>query len=161
MICTHLFWLFPLLFIIHDLEELIFMAPWLKKHAANVSKRFPRITPIFKHYTTRGMTFAVAEELLLCVVLTIGCYHGLGALWFGALTAYTIHLFVHLVQCAVLRQYVPAVVTSIACLPFSLILMLKTSYLAQGNAGWVIAGILLVIINLIIVHKLCFRSHNK
>ncbi|RYM02943.1 HXXEE domain-containing protein [Sporolactobacillus sp. THM7-7] len=39
-----LIWLFPILFMFHDFEEIIFMKSWLIKNKYYLSQRFPRFT---------------------------------------------------------------------------------------------------------------------
>ena len=116
-------WLFPVLFLIHDLEELVGLKSWIERNGKVVGERFPRFAPMFRCYTTERMVKAVAEEFALCLLLTALASTGklpMQLIWYGAFAAYTFHLVVHIVQSVVLRMYVPAVATSVLLLPISL-----------------------------------------
>ncbi|MGM9732904.1 MAG: HXXEE domain-containing protein [Prevotella sp.] len=121
-------WLFPALFLIHDLEEIVGFKSWIERYGEVVGERFPRFAPMLRGYTTEGMVKAVVEEFALCVLFTSLASTGklpILLLWYGAFAAYTFHLVVHIVQSVVLRMYVPAVATSVLLLPISLWLMYK------------------------------------
>lgn len=114
-------WLFPILFIVHDMEEIMGLDLWLKKNRTLLDRKYPKISSIYKPYSTEGMTAAVMEEMVLCLVVCIvSRFTGFYGLWFGTFVAYTFHLIVHICQSIVIKKYIPAVVTSILCLPFSI-----------------------------------------
>lgn len=73
-------WLFPLLFIFHDMEEIIGLIPWYQKNKKLLEKRFPKICKVYADVSTEGFAFAVLEELVLCIVVcVIVCW---ALLWF-------------------------------------------------------------------------------
>ena len=151
-------WLFPALFLIHDLEEIIGLESWIARNGESVGERFPRFAPMFSGYTTERMVKAVAEEYALCLLLTALASTGkfpLQLLWYGAFVAYTFHLVVHIIQSVVLRMYVPAVASSILLLPISLWLMYSHSYMLgislSDSILYCILGFALVVINLFLV----------
>ncbi|MGN0740472.1 MAG: HXXEE domain-containing protein [Treponema sp.] len=41
-------------------------------------------------------------------------------IWLGAFIAYTVHLVVHIGQSIIIKKYIPALITSIICLPLSI-----------------------------------------
>ncbi|MDN3910338.1 HXXEE domain-containing protein [Clostridioides difficile] len=45
-------WLFPLLFIFHDMEEIIGFGIWLKKNKSMLDKKYPFISKIYENYST-------------------------------------------------------------------------------------------------------------
>lgn len=61
-------WLFPILFIFHDFEEIIFMRAWINKNRSFLRGRFPVLAPkMFAHFdpiTTSAFALGVAEEFL-------------------------------------------------------------------------------------------------
>ena len=151
-------WLFPALFLIHDLEEIVGLKSWIERNGKAVGERFPRFAPMFRGYTTERMVKAVAEEYALCLLLTALASTGklpLQLLWYGAFVAYTFHLVVHIVQSVVLRMYVPAVATSVLLLPVSLWLMYELYYVfgisLPDSVLYCILGFALVVINLFLV----------
>ncbi len=88
-------WLFPALFLIHDLEEIVGLKSWIERNGKVVGERFPRFAPMFRGYTTERMVKEVAEEYVLCLLLTALASTGklpMLLLWYGAFAEYTFHL---------------------------------------------------------------------
>ena len=71
-------WLFPMLFIFHDFEEIIFMQSWICKNRGYLIERFPtlskRLLPHFDNITTSSFAFGVAEEFILISIITVISY---------------------------------------------------------------------------------------
>ena len=44
-------WLFPLLFIFHDMEEIIGFGIWLKKNKSMLDKKYPFISKVYENYS--------------------------------------------------------------------------------------------------------------
>ena len=65
----------PLVFMIHDFEEIIFFKKWLSNNRNILIRRFPkvatRLLPHFENISTASFTLAVAEEFILISVLSI------------------------------------------------------------------------------------------
>jgi len=117
-------WLFPILFVFHDFEEIIGMRAWTARNAAAICQRFPRFAFIFKSTTTtEGFALAVAEEFVLLLIICGLTFTGIrvfSLLWLGTFIAFTLHLVVHIGQAVVIRKYIPALATSILLLPISI-----------------------------------------
>lgn len=114
-------WTFPILFIFHDMEEIIGFGLWLTKNRKFLDNKYPKISNTYKPYSTEGMAAAVMEELVLCLVIClISRFTGFYGLWIGAFMAYTVHLVIHIGQSIVIRKYIPALITSLICLPISI-----------------------------------------
>lgn len=155
-----LLWLFPILFMFHDFEEIIFMKWWIRKNGAELSQRFPslakKLLPHFESLQTASFALGVAEEFILISVITLISYltnhYGL---WIGLFIAFSIHLIIHIVQALIFRKYTPAIVTSLICLPFCLYILdfLAKNFALQDLVINSIMGIILMVINLIAVHK--------
>lgn len=115
--------LLPVVFMIHEFEEIIMFKPWLKKNAEALSRRFPKAKNILlrnhEELSTQGFTVAVLHEFLIisfCTITSLLTYrHGL---WFGAFMAYFLHLFVHIVQWMLYGKYIPVIITSFLTLPY-------------------------------------------
>ncbi|EGT4248554.1 membrane protein [Clostridioides difficile] len=149
-------WLFPLLFIFHDMEEIIGFGIWLKKNKSMLDKKYPFISKIYENYSTEGMAFAVFEEFILCIifciltVITDNQYVYL--LWLGSFIAYTLHLVIHIGQSIIIRKYIPSLITSIICLPISIWCISKSIYIVDCEMSttilYSIIGIIIVALNL-------------
>ncbi|HBF4995546.1 TPA: HXXEE domain-containing protein [Clostridioides difficile] len=149
-------WLFPLLFIFHDMEEIIGFGIWLKKNRSMLDKKYPFISKVYENYSTEGMAFAVFEEFILCIifciltVITENQYVYL--LWLGSFIAYTLHLVIHIGQSIIIRKYIPSLITSIICLPISIWCISKSIYIVDCEMSttilYSIIGIIIVALNL-------------
>ena len=116
-------WLFPILFVFHDFEEIIGCRLFVAKNGAAITQRFPKIAFIFNNFSTEGFALAVAEELVLLLIICGLTFTGIRAfnlIWLGTFIAFTLHLVVHIGQAIVIRKYIPALATSILLLPISI-----------------------------------------
>ena len=149
-------WLFPLLFIFHDMEEIIGFGIWLKKNKSMLDKKYPFISKIYENYSTEGMAFAVFEEFILCIIfcilIVITDNQYVYLLWLGSFIAYTLHLGIHIGQSIIIRKYIPSLITSIICLPISIWCISKSIYIVDCEMSttilYSIIGIIIVALNL-------------
>lgn len=150
-------WFFPILFIFHDMEEIIGFHPWLKKNELYLVTKYPKIKKLIQSYSTEGMAVAVMEELILCLLICFltrlsGCY----GFWLGGFIAYAVHLLIHMLQSIILKKYIPALTTSIICLPISLSIILwsihKLNYSFMTILLYAIIGFILVASNIKFAH---------
>jgi hypothetical protein len=113
-----LIWLFPVVFMLHDFEEIIMMAPWIRKNHAELEARFPRLAPrafgATGDLSTPAFALAVAILFAAISVLTILVVElRLYALWGAMLLVFAVQFVMHIGQWAVMRRYVPVILTSI------------------------------------------------
>ncbi|OOM78582.1 HXXEE domain-containing protein [Clostridium sp. BL-8] len=153
-------WLFPILFIFHDFEEIIFMQAWISKNRSYLCARFPKLSkkflPHFDNITTLSFAFGVAEEFMLINIITIISYvMNWYNLWLGLFIAFTLHLVVHCFQILIVRKYVPAIVTSIICLPICMYIIehIVKLFILRTIVIYSILGFVIMVVNLAIVHK--------
>ncbi len=97
-------WFFPLLFIFHDLEEIIFIQWWIKKNKCYLCERFPRLSKKllahFDNITTSSFAAGVAEEfILICLISVVSYNTNWYLLWTGSFIAFTVHLAIHFSLC--------------------------------------------------------------
>lgn len=153
-------WLFPILFIFHDFEEIIFMEAWISKNRHYLSERFPilskRILPHFDNITTSSFAFGVAEEFIIISIITVISYvMNWYNLWLGLFIAFTLHLVIHCLQTLIIRKYVPAIITSVICLPICIYMIKYIVKLFQLDTVvlYSILGFIVMVVNLGIIHK--------
>lgn len=135
-------WLFPILFVFHDFEEIIGCRLWVSKNGAAITQRFPKIAFIFSNFSTEGFALAVAEELVLILIICGLTFTGIRVcdlLWLGAFIAFTLHMVVHIGQAIVLRKYIPAVATSILLLPVSVWIAIECVREIDGSVVEIVA----------------------
>lgn len=153
-------WIFPILFIFHDFEEIIFIKAWMNKNRHYLSKKYPvlskKLLPHFENITTSSFALGVAEEFMLISIVTIISYilnwYGL---WIGLFAAFTLHLLLHCFQALIIGKYVPAVVTSVICLPVCMyiIKLIIQSFPLNTIILYSVFGITIMAVNIIIIHK--------
>ena len=150
------YFLFPSLFMLHELEEIIWMPSFIKK----LSTQFPS-NRILSYYTPFAFNAIVLEQFLILLLSLFLSY------WFSNYTfyativiAYIYHVFGHLIQTVVIRKYVPGLLTGILTILFSLC-NLKNEF-PIILYGYSLFTLLVIILNLVvsfmILHKI---SHKK
>ena len=156
-------WLFPVLFIFHDLEEIIGLGAWGRKNTPMIEKRMPKLAVIyqkmFSQYSTEGMALAVFEELLLCIlVCLIAIVFQFYQLWIGVFMAYILHLFMHMGQTIIWHGYIPAVATSLIAAPVSILVLRDSLRILNFDIGtvilWSFVGLITIALNLKFAHFL-------
>lgn len=155
-------WLFPLIFIFHDMEEIIGTKIWLNKNSDLINRKYPRLCRMFKEFSTEGFAIAVFEELIICIFLCMATSlinnPVVWGIWIGAFAACAVHFAIHIIQAIIFGRYIPAVITSIISIPPSLLIISKVlDYFSDSLSEmyfYIVIGILLVVVNLIFAHKL-------
>lgn len=164
-----LMWLLPVVFMLHDFEEIVLLRPWLSRHREALLERFPglarRLLPAGLRLSTNAFALIVAEEFaLLAFVTLLAVELALYDLWVGVLIAFALHLLVHLGQALALREYVPVVATSAAALPYcvwALVAMDARVPLDWGAAiAWAGVATVVLVANLVLGHRLASRFQD-
>ena len=156
MTSVQFYFLFPSLFMLHELEEIVWMPSFVKK----ISAQFPD-NLILSYYTPFAFNAIVLEQFLILLLSLFLSY------WFNNYTiyativiAYIYHVFGHLIQTVVIRKYVPGLLTGILTSLFSLY-NLKNEF-PIILYGYSLFTLLVIILNLVvsfmILHKI---SHKK
>ncbi|MBP5365814.1 MAG: HXXEE domain-containing protein [Bacteroidales bacterium] len=162
-------WLFPVLFIFHDFEEIIGFRWWLDRNKDILQTCFPRFFKQFDNYTTEGFALAVFEEFVVCSIgSALAVYVGTPLLlyiWLGGFIGFTFHLFVHIVQSVVLRKYIPALITSVLTLPVCVYIVYQcfsadTCIDVTAIVGLAV-GFAAVFVNLIFALRLMWVYNNR
>ncbi len=153
-------WLFPILFIFHDFEEIIFMKVWISKNKPYLCDRFPtlskKLLSHFDNITTASFAFGVAEEFILISIITVISYMmNWYSLWIGLFIAFTLHLLIHCFQALIVRKYVPAIVTSVICLPICIYIIKQIIQVFTLNTIilYSVLGFIVMVVNLVVIHK--------
>lgn len=158
-----LFFLLPVFFLLHELEEILMVCPWVKKNSTAMRRRFPKAERIIRkmeQMTTRKFVVIATEEFLIVSVCTFVSLQteNLTA-WYCCLAAFGIHLIVHIVQFVVWRGYIPAIVSTALCLPYCIWAIHDTCLFFSPHQlfFYALLGILLGGLNLTGMHKLVGR----
>jgi hypothetical protein len=161
--------LLPLVFMLHDFEEIIMFSPWLEKNRDELKRRFPRIDKIVMsnhdHLSTSAFAVAVLHEFFIIAFITyISLYFDSYHWWFGAFAAFSLHLIVHIVQWVIYGKYVPVILTSILALPYctyTFARFLKVTDMTTGQLSlWTVVGIALTITSFVPAFFLASQFEN-
>lgn len=116
MTLTQFYFLFPALFMLHELEEIIWMPSFVKK----LSAQFPDIR-FLSYYTPFAFNTIVMEQLLLLLItLYLSYQFNNYTIYATIVIAYIYHVVGHLIQTFVIRKYVPGLLTGSLTSLFSL-----------------------------------------
>ena len=156
MTLTQFYFLFPALFMLHELEEIIWMPSFVKK----LSAQFPDIR-FLSYYTPLTFNAIVLEQFLILLLSLFLCYqYSNYTIYATIVIAYIYHIFGHLIQTIVLRKYVPGLLTGILTSWFSL------SYLNLNIPiklfGYSLLTLLVIVLNLVVSFMILNKiSHKK
>lgn len=124
--------LLPIIFIFHDMEEIIGFG-WFFRRNPELFKRHPKLTNAYIGFTNEGFAIAVYEEFIPFFGITLLAYYfpneALYAVWFGMMLSLTGHFIAHILICAYVRKFIPSLITSLSCLPVSVVILVKTAQL--------------------------------
>lgn len=158
------YWILPILFILHDFEEMIVMPIWKKRYHEQISgMRHPYFGAV-----TNGQAFSVGvlEEMLIFICVSIVSYvmHSDG-LYLAFLIVYTLHFLMHYRMCLTFHGYVPGVASATLELPIMIWLIISYWQKSQMTLGRFIIFFVLayavMIINLRVMHKLMPNIQTK
>lgn len=161
-----LMWLLPIVFMLHDFEEIIMFRPWLQRESARLRLRFPRFAPRMlqqlESLSTSSFALAVAEEFVLLVMVTYWCVANQRySAWAAVVLVFFLHLIMHIGQFALYRRYIPTIITSVVA---SIYCVVALWYLADlGLLAWpallidTLIAILLVVANFVFAHWIAAR----
>lgn len=152
-------WLFPVIFMFHEMEEIIGFRFWLRENKAMLCEKYPKIAKEYEYHSTEGFALAVFEEYILCLLISaVAVCSGWYGLWFGGFIAYGIHLIIHIGQLIVIRKYIPVLATSLLTLPISVYFIIKSNgYLMYSVSQIIIYSIIGMVVigsNLKLIHIL-------
>ena len=155
-------WLFPVIFIFHDMEEVVGFIPWLCKNRVLLETKYSKFITSYEGVTTEGFALAVFEELILCIVICIVSYlTDFYGIWLGGLIACVLHFAVHIIESVVIKKYIPALITSIIALPIGIWIIYKSIYILNYDIMTIVIfgviGIMVIALNLKFAHWLMKR----
>lgn len=155
--------LLPFFFLLHELEEILMVHRWIEKNGAAMHRRFPRLRYLIRKMeemtTRRFATIAFEEFLIVSTCTFVSLQTGDLEAWYCCLAAFSVNLFVHIIQFIVWRRYIPAIVSTAFCLPYC-IWAIHDTYLFFSLRElflYALLGILLGGANLIGMHVIMHR----
>ncbi len=159
--------LLPIIFIFHDMEEIVGFG-WFFRKNQWLFDRYPTVTAMYRDSNETGWKIGVYEEFIPFFGVSLLAYYFPGnvlfAIWYGFFIDLAAHFVIHIAFSIKIGKYIPSVITSIICLPISILILFRCSHLLTFDAATVIsviAGILIMIANFAFLrHFIPFMSRN-
>ena len=160
-----LYILFPIVYAIHAIEETFTQKRWMKRHADDVSAKFPFtrcLVNMQKSLGNTGFCLIAFEELLVILIATVAFVYGEMWLLLALVYGFSIHSLLHIGKAVALRSYVPGVVSVVAFLPYSAATVgnLTVRFGAGYNIGLCLGGTAIVAANLMLLHTMWRAIHR-
>jgi len=156
MSTVQFYFLFPALFMLHELEEIVWMPSFVKK----ISTQNPNNRTL-SYYTPFGFNAIVLEQfLILMTSLYLSYQFNNYTIYATIIIAYIYHVLGHLIQTIVIRKYVPGLLTGILTSLFTLC-NLKNEIPIQLY-GYSLFTLLVIVLNLVVLFMILHKiSHKK
>ncbi|MCF1616505.1 HXXEE domain-containing protein [Tetragenococcus koreensis] len=150
-------WSLPILFMLHDLEEIIIVKPWQIKYRTKLSHA--KLKP-FNHFKLpeSGAVAILIEFIILTIVALLASLYQTYLLWFAVDFVFIFHFFGHYVLSLVFKGYVPGLYTAIILLPLCLINIISFSSLLTPSWVKVIAICLITLLIFVLFFKALTKS---
>ena len=156
MSSVQFYFLFPALFMLHELEEIVWMPSFIKK----ISIQYPN-NRILSYYTPFAFNAIVLEQfLILLLSLFLSYQFSNYTIYATIVIAYIYHVLGHLVQTIVIQKYVPGLLTGILTSGFTLC-NLKNEF-PIILYGYSLFTLLVIVLNLVVSFMILNKiSHKK
>ena len=155
MSIVQFYFLFPALFMLHELEEIVWMPSFVKK----ISIQYPN-NRILTYYTPFAFNFIVLEQfLILMTSLYLSYQFNNYTIYATIIIAYIFHVFGHLIQTIVIRKYVPGLLTGIFTSWFSIIFL--KNEIPINLYSYSLFTFLLILLNLILSFMILHKVNKK
>lgn len=151
-------WLFPVLFMIHDFEEIIMINVWQQRNKQYIQNIKNKYIPYDFSVSTEAFSIGVAEEFFIISIVTIISYLlNNYIVWIGLFIAFVLHFFFHIFMCINLKKYVPGVLTSIIFILPSCFMLYRINSLLDYHITMILfsalIGTLIMMVNIYTLHK--------
>lgn len=151
--------LLPIVFMLHEFEELVFLKSWLERNKTWIGRKFPRFKKALagmSNLSPSAFALIVAEEFILVSLATVAAliFHVYYP-WLAVLLAFSLHAAVHLVQGLALRRYVPIIATSILALAYGIygIYIVSKLFSTEEMLLCLLLGTIFMVANLWAMHR--------
>lgn len=160
-------WLLPVVFMLHDFEEILMTRAWLRKNSADLRARFSggRAAALAERFLARQEQLSTAA-FALAVAVEFAALSGFTALaaelrlysaWAGVLLIFFLHLLMHIGQWIALRRYVPTVLTSLAACAYCIPALFYAAHPLGVSAAALLPAALAALVAVLAVFILALR----
>ena len=155
MTSVQFYFLFPALFMLHELEEIIWMPSFVEKLSTHFSDN--RILSYYTPFTFNAIV--LGQFLILLLSLFLSYQFNNYTIYITIVIAYIYHVFGHLIQTVVIRKYVSGLLTGILTSLFSL-------YYLNPNIpielfGYSLLTLLVIILNLVLSFVVLYKMSRR
>ncbi|SHL12956.1 Protein of unknown function with HXXEE motif-containing protein [Anaerocolumna jejuensis DSM 15929] len=157
-------WMLPVIFMLHDFEEIIMAEVWGLRYKTKINKVWPGKQPFglnyIRHCHTPTFSIGVEIEFVLFVLISFLSVALDGYfIWYGAFLGLVIHMIViHMPICFRFKNYVPGVITSVIFLIPSIYFLYRANISLHYGTGTILLaclfGIVMIGILIPLLHKL-------
>lgn len=113
-------WMLPVLFMLHNFEEIIMAEAWGNRYRTKINKIWPNRQPFglkYIHKSYQTATFSIGVEVIFFLFVLVSFFSVLFDnyfLWYTSMIGLLLHfVFLHIAMSIRFKNYVPGVVTSI------------------------------------------------
>ena len=159
--------LFPIVFMLHEFEEIIGFKPWVVKDGLWIAKKFPKAAKqitLYERLSVPAFALAVLEEFVLVgLVIVLALTLQWCSAWIAMFMGFSLHILIHIGQWIVVGKYIPIAVTSLLSLPYIVwgIYKIYSQYSISMIVFCFIIGTIVLIVNLRFVHKLALQFDKR
>lgn len=149
---SSLYWLFPILFMTHEMEEIIFLPRFVERLKWNNSNKVIEKIPLI---TSFQFTIIVIEQLILIILLSFYCYMNNNiSLYIALIIVYIVHILIHYIQAIVIKKIIPGFYMGTLSSIVLAYLLIKIEVDLKELVGYILIILLIAIFNLLIMHKI-------
>lgn len=156
-------WVLPIIYMLHDFEEIIMVEAWGKRYHDALNKTFPKKQPfglnyMHSHRTATLSTGIYALYTFFVIVSFCSALLNRYFLWYSAMLVITIHFILpHVILSIKFKHYVPGLITAILFLIPGIYYLNAARILLHYNIPTLlmacITGLILMFILLPLSHK--------
>lgn len=157
-------WLFPILFMFQDFEEIIMINPWKKRYEKyiNEMKGKSKYIPYPFNGTTAAFSIAVfLEFIFITVVCAFSYIYNNYIIWLGLFIGFVLHLFGHIFLSIKFKKYVPGITTSLILIPICILLLKQSKIFSllcfKSILVSIVISSIIILCALYLLHKLVKR----
>lgn len=149
---SSLYWLFPILFMTHEIEEIIFLPRFVERLKWNNSNKVIEKIPSISSFQ---FTIIVIEQLILIILLSFYCYMNNNiSLYIALIIVYIIHFLIHYLQAIVIKKIIPGFYMGTLSSIVLAYLLITIEVDLKELVGYILIILLIAIFNLLIMHKI-------
>jgi len=147
-----LVWLLPVMFLLHDFEEIILVGVWKQKYRKILNRLSTKKQP-YNHFRNTD-SFSMAIAVLFLITVVIGLFSIITKnyiIWYGTFFTFTAHFLLHIVLTLRFKHFVPGIITSIILSPICLFVLYQVTALLPYSYGTLVISSLLCCLVLAII----------